>query len=225
MSLETKRSKIPFFIGLLALTQLFAGILSTVFLARTDTLYSEIIAVKVQTLKHLQVLTVESANIQRYCLSLLLAESPAEIQSLKEKIASAWEKKHEHLERIESLASDSESERLLAQLKNSREVSFQACQSFIDLVAASTKGEALTPKAPVLHHAFEAYQATQVALGDYVHNLAAQASDATSAQTNLMKKVLLGFTTWPFILGLGLVLVFLGDILWRVWQIRQNLIT
>lgn len=222
MSLEAKRAKVPWLAGVLILSQLLVGLSGVWFLERSYQLYSGIVGVEAHCLNFLQALTLESANVHRSCLDLLLAESPGEFQSAQAKIAGAWKRNDELLEKIGLLSQIRESKHLWVELRDARNSYAEACERFTNLVTASRRAQALADRTDRLRPAFEAYQAAQTALANQTDLLATQAAMAASTQTRQMEKVLLGLTTWPLALSLGLFLVFAVLLIKLAWMCRED---
>ncbi len=224
MSAETTRQRrqIVLLIASLALTELLVGVSSVCFLRKTDALYSELIDRKAPILRQLRELAQESSNIHRYSLNLLLvAENPSEVQVVKEKLAKARVKNTQCLREIEHLNQGEHAEQLLIDLKTTGEWYSNAADSLVQLVSKSQREQALAFKTEIMSPAFEAYQSAQTALAEYTDSSFTKANDAATAQTKWMERIVVGFTSAPFLIGLGLLLMSVAYFVYFICSVRE----
>lgn len=218
MDPKPQSGRIALLVTALALTGLVVAIWGAMVMRSSDAAYSRIVDVNTRILGDLQALTSASANVHRHSLNLLLAQSASEVQSRQEEIGASWKENDARLANILQLARAMELEPLAARLKQNRDAYRQAHASFLEMLSKPSKDEALACRTNLMRPTFDAYQSAQSELAERAQSSADKASDAATARSKSMQRILIGFASWPFLLAVGATVV---SIVWFILLFRH----
>lgn len=204
---------------LLLCSNLATALVAYLVIDRMDQRYLGQINAAVPGLHEVVLLAQDSTNTHRAAANILIARNETESKLMIERLAEARRKELDRITEVFAKGPPASGDPMEPLWNASRDYD-RALDEFVAIYNSGNRDAALAFRLDKLRPIFDAYQNRQVAESARLNFEAMKTSGEITEQVKARQSLLLGFGSWPFIILIGMLVVFgvLGGVLWRQLQ-------
>lgn len=221
MSNATKRSPRVLLVltCLLLCSNLATALVAYLVIDRMDQRYSSQINSTIPGLHEVVLLAQDSTNTHRAAANILIARNETEAKLMIERLAEARRKELDRITEVFAKGPPASGDPMEPLWSASRDYD-RALDEYLAIFNSGNRDGALAYRLDKLRPIFDVYQSRQVAESARLNFEAMKTSVEITEQVKSRQSLLLGFGSWPFVIIIGMLIVFgvLGAVVLRQLQ-------
>lgn len=205
--------------GLLLCSNLATALVAYLVIDHMDQRYSSQLTATVPGLHEVVLLAQDSTNTHRAAANLLIARNEDESKLMGQRLIEARRKELDRITEVFAKGPPASGDPMEPLWNASRDYD-RALSEYVAIFNSGDRDAALAYRLDKLRPIFDVYQSKQVAESARLNFEAMKASGEITEQVKARQSLLIGFGSWPFVIIIGMLVVFglLGGVLWRQLQ-------